>query len=171
MMTLAETIVGEPTADNGAMLVVPVPSQSAEVAPPISGRVWWTASMADERWRIEDADEVARWSDVYEDALRRNDVAMLDELFWDDPTVVRFGIADWQRGHDAVAGWRATAPAVSPHRVISARHVVALAPGVVAVDLLFIDDVATTGRQSQTWLRTGAGWRIARAHVSVVPAG
>jgi ketosteroid isomerase-like protein len=127
--------------------------------------------MRDEAWRAADADEVTRCSDVYEDALRRNDVATLDELFWDDPTVLRFGVADWQRGHAAVRTWRATAPPVSPDRMIRERHVIALAPGVVAVDLIFADDATTIGRQSQTWVRTDAGWRIARAHVSVIPTG
>jgi hypothetical protein len=40
----------------------------------------------------------------------------------------------------------------------------------VAVDLVFADDDTSIGRQSQTWVRTADGWRIARAHVSVVPA-
>jgi Protein of unknown function (DUF3225) len=28
----------------------------------------------------------------------------------------------------------------------------------------------TTGRQSQVWLRTDLGWRVAAAHVSLTPA-
>jgi hypothetical protein len=124
-----------------------------------------------ERARGDDGDraEVEHWSDVYEDALRRHDVATLDALFWDDPAVLRFGVADQQCGYGEVVTWRAGATPISPDRVITARHVVALAPGVVAVDLTFADDDATIGRQSQTWIRVAAGWRIARAHVSVIP--
>ena len=28
---------------------------------------------------------------------------------------------------------------------------------------------AKTGRQSQTWMRTGQGWRVVAAHVSLLP--
>ena len=126
--------------------------------------------MTDDRAAGDEAAEVEGWSDVYEAALLRHDVGTLNELFWDDPAVLRFGIADWQLGHAALVAWRAGSPPISPGRVITERHVVALAPGVVAVDLLFADDEASIGRQSQTWIRTGGGWRIARAHVSVIPA-
>ncbi len=34
----------------------------------------------------------------YEAALVANDVDVLDELFWDSPHVVRFGLADRQQG-------------------------------------------------------------------------
>lgn len=34
----------------------------------------------------------------YEAALVANDVDILDELFWDSPDVVRFGLADRQHG-------------------------------------------------------------------------
>jgi len=40
----------------------------------------------------------------------------------------------------------------------------------VAVDLTFADDDHSIGRQSQTWIRTDAGWRISRAHVSIIAA-
>lgn len=135
--------------------------------PTTCGELRW---MTDERAGADEVAEVERWSDVYEAALVRHDVTTLNELFWDDPGVLRFGIADWQRGHGALVAWRATSPQISPGRVITERHVVALAPGVVAVDLLFADDEVSVGRQSQTWIRTGGGWRIARAHVSVIPA-
>jgi hypothetical protein len=105
---------------------------------------------------------------VYEDALRRNDVEQLDGLFVDHPDVLRFGVADEQHSYAALVAWRAGAPAISPDRRITARWIVALAPGVVAVDLTFADDDEHVGRQSQTWVRTGAGWRISRAHVSII---
>ena len=99
--------------------------------------------------------EVEHWSDVYEDALRRNDVDQLNGLFLDHPDVLRFGVADEQHGYDELVAWRAGAPAISPDRRITGRWIVALAPGVVAVDLTFADDERHVGRQSQTWVRTG----------------
>jgi ketosteroid isomerase-like protein len=117
-----------------------------------------------------EADEVARCSDAYEAALRSHDIATLNEMFWTDPAVVRFGVADGQTSYDEVAAWRATASPIDPGRVITFRRVTSLAPGVVAVDLTFRDaDSSALGRQSQTWIRTAEGWRIARAHVSVIP--
>ena len=59
--------------------------------------------------------------------------------------------------------------AISHERRRRSRHIVALAPGVVAVDITFHDG-DRIGRQSQTWIEVAAGWRIARAHVSVIPA-
>ena len=132
--------------------------------------MWWTHDVAggrDERDREQR--EVEHWSDVYEDALRRNDVDVLNELFWHDAATLRFGVADHQVGFAAIAAWRADAPAIPPQRVITTRHVVTLAPGVVAVDLMFDDgDPEVVGRQSQTWLRVDGAWRIARAHVSLI---
>ena len=116
-----------------------------------------------------DLGEVEHWSDEYESALRRNDVDVMLSMFWDDPAVLRFGIADEQHGTAELRAWRAAAPPINPDRITHARHVVALAPGVVAVDITFADDDDSIGRQSQTWVRRPEGWRIVRAHVSVIP--
>ena len=114
-------------------------------------------------------EEVTRLSDEYEAALRRNDVAVLDELFADDPRVLRFGVGDMQHGRAQIVEWRASAPPICPGRVITSRDVVALGYGVVAVDLTFVDDDPSwIGRQSQTWIRLDVGWRIVRAHVSMI---
>ena len=116
------------------------------------------------------ADEgiVGALSDAYEAALLANDVAAMDRAFLDSPATLRFGIAEIQRGADEIAAWRRTAPGVPADRTITSRVVHELAPGVVAVDLTFVNgDDPTVGRQSQVWVRTDRGWRIARAHVSM----
>jgi hypothetical protein len=136
------------------------------LAAPGCGDVWWTAPVDEQP---DEVGEVEHWSDVYEDALRRNDVDLLNGLFLDRPDVLRFGVADEQHGYAELVAWRAGAPAISPQRQITGRWIVALAPGVVAVDLTFADDGQHTGRQSQTWLRADDGWRISRAHVSIIP--
>ena len=112
--------------------------------------------------------EVTALSDRYEEALVGNDVATLDALFADDDRVLRFGLADMQRGKGELVAWRASAPAVNPRRRIVTRDVTALAVDVVAVDLTFVDEPRATGRQSQTWVRGRDGYRIVRAHVSIV---
>jgi hypothetical protein len=111
---------------------------------------------------------VAALSDTYEAALLANDLGVLDGMFVPDGRVLRFGIADQQRGHDELAAWRAQSSGVSKVRRITSRTVLELGPGVVAVDLTFVNGEAPAiGRQSQTWVRTADGWRIVRAHVSM----
>ena len=109
-------------------------------------------------------------SDEYEAALVRNDLAAMNDVFWHSDDVLRFGIADMQSGYDEVVAWRTGALPVPSTRTIIERKVLELAPGVVAVDLTFRNsDEPMIGRQSQTWVERGEGWRIARAHVSVIP--
>jgi len=112
---------------------------------------------------------VARLSDEYEAALVRNDLAAMNDVFWQSADVLRFGIADMQSGYDEVVAWRAAATPVPASRTIVERTVLEIAPGVVAVDLTFRNgDEPFIGRQSQTWVEHENGWRIARAHVSVI---
>jgi hypothetical protein len=114
--------------------------------------------------------EVGLLSDSYERALLHNDVDAMNAAFWVSDAVVRYGIADMQYGYDDVVAWRAQALPVNPLRQIVRKTVASLSPDVVAVDLLFDDgNGSVTGRQSQTWVRRPEGWRIVRAHVSVVP--
>ena len=44
------------------------------------------------------------------------DVAVLTELFWDDPRCVRYGVADRQDGAAEIAAWRRAHPSVPPGR-------------------------------------------------------
>ena len=113
---------------------------------------------------------VTRLSDEYEAALVRNDLAAMNDVFWHSDDVLRFGIADMQSGYDEVVAWRAAAIPVPSTRTIIERRVLELAPRVVAVDLTFRNgDEPMIGRQSQTWVERSDGWRIVRAHVSVIP--
>ncbi len=113
--------------------------------------------------------EVSRLSDAYEEALLLNDLDAINGVFWASPKVLRFGIADMQVGIDELTSWRASAEAVNPARRITSKTVLALGPGIVAVDLTFKNgNDPMIGRQSQTWVRLPEGWRIVRAHVSIV---
>jgi hypothetical protein len=58
---------------------------------------------------------------------------------------------------------------VPEDRRVTSRHVLVLAPDVVAVDITFCNgDAPGIGRQSQTWRRIDGTWRIVRAHVSMI---
>lgn len=106
----------------------------------------------------------------YERALAAGDVATLTELFWDDPRCVRFGVADRQQGGAEIAAWRAAHPSVPPGRRLHDTRVLAVGDTTAVVTTLFgYPDGAVEGRQSQTWVRFAAGWRIVAAHVSQVP--
>jgi len=113
---------------------------------------------------------VGRLSDEYEDALLRNDLDAMNEVFWHSDDVLRFGIAEMQSGFDEVVAWRVATQPVPATRTIVDRRVLEIAPGVVAVDLTFRNgEEPMIGRQSQTWVEHAEGWRIVRAHVSVIP--
>lgn len=115
--------------------------------------------------------EVSLLFDAYEDALLSNDVDAMNNAFVASDDVLRFGIAEMQVGFGELVAWRASAAPVDPDRRITSRTVLGLAPGVVAVDITFANgDEPVVGRQSQTWVRRPEGWRIIRAHVSVIPA-
>ena len=105
----------------------------------------------------------------YEAALLANDVATMDRWFWDDPAVVRYGLAECQYGPEEIARWRRQAAPVPADR----RHVrttfVPAGDDVVVVALEFANgDAPGRGRQSQVWRRTADGWRVVHAHVSMI---
>ena len=108
----------------------------------------------------------------YERALAEGDVTVLTELFWDDPRCVRYGVADRQHGAAEIAAWRRAHPSVSPGRRLRETVVVAVDERAAVVSTMFgYPDGAVEGRQTQTWARLAAGWRIVAAHVSELPAG
>jgi ketosteroid isomerase-like protein len=122
--------------------------------------------------RPEVVAEVRAVFDRYEAALVANQVDTLNELFWPTPMTLRFGVGDAQVGFDQVARWRGEQGPLPPGRTLSDTRVVTFGDDVAVVTTLFrYPGRAMVGRQSQTWLRTPDGWRIASAHVSEVPDG
>jgi ketosteroid isomerase-like protein len=104
----------------------------------------------------------------YEEALRSNDVAALNGFFLDSPEAVRYGIAEQHYGWQAIADYRRSAPPVHPQRRLLRSLVRALSNDVACVSAEFDDPASRRlGRQTQTWVRTAQGWRIAQAHVSL----
>jgi Protein of unknown function (DUF3225) len=107
---------------------------------------------------------------AYEEALVANDTETLNELFWDSPLTQRFGVADAQDGYDQVAAWRATQGSLPAGRALTHTKIVTFGEDVAVVTTYFrYPGSPMVGRQSQTWIRTAEGWRIASAHVSDVP--
>lgn len=102
----------------------------------------------------------------YNRAVGENDVAVMNELFWDSPHTVRYGFTENLYGYAEIERFR-NAQTRKIDRSVG-RHVI----------VSFGRDLAYTwcetrtagsdrqGRQTQVWVRTADGWRIAAAHVS-----
>ncbi|ACI51989.1 conserved hypothetical protein [Gluconacetobacter diazotrophicus PA1 5] len=113
--------------------------------------------------------EVTAMSDRYEAALMANDVAVLDALFRDAPETIRYGVGEVLYGFAEIAAFRVGRAGGSPQRRVLRRVVTTFGTDMATVNLEFQREGATRiGRQSQTWLRTEAGWKITCAHVSLM---
>jgi hypothetical protein len=114
--------------------------------------------------------EVASAFARYERALVANDVAALDQLFWVNPCTLRYGVAENLYGYDAIANFRATRPPINMTRRLMNTVITAYGRDFATANTEFQREGSTvTGRQSHVWLRTPEGWRIAAAHVSLMP--
>jgi Protein of unknown function (DUF3225) len=105
----------------------------------------------------------------YEDALTHNKVEVLDELFWDSPTTVRYGIFENLIGHAAIKAFRASRSPAGLQRTL--HHTVITTYGdafATAMTEFRRAGSNRIGRQSQTWIKTPAGWRCVAAHVSLM---
>lgn len=106
-------------------------------------------------------------SDEYEEALAQNDIAKLDVLFSDNPNVIRLGATENLFGAEEIAAFRRARTNGAPPRERLRREIVSLGPNAGCVTIVFRNLAnGRIGRQSQTWLREGKGWRILIAHVS-----
>lgn len=105
----------------------------------------------------------------YEAALVGNDVAVLDELFWDSPLTVRYGIAENLIGYAAIRAFRAARPAAGLERQLAGTVITTYGRDLATAMTEFRrEGSAKLGRQSQTWVRMAQGWRVVAAHVSLI---
>jgi hypothetical protein len=105
----------------------------------------------------------------YEDALTNNKVEVLDELFWDSPTTVRFGIFENLYGYDAIKAFRASRAPSGLQRTLQNTVITTFGDRFATAMTEFRRAGGTKlGRQSQTWMKTEQGWRCVAAHVSLM---
>jgi 1-carboxybiuret hydrolase subunit AtzH-like protein len=106
----------------------------------------------------------------YEKALVSNDVAVLGELFRDDPCTLRYGIGENLYGYEAINAFRAARSPVGLMRKTDKTVITAYGRDTAVASTLFYRDSAPgrVGRQMQTWIRFPEGWRIVAAHVSII---
>jgi hypothetical protein len=105
----------------------------------------------------------------YEDALVNNQVEVLDELFWNSPTTIRYGVTETLIGYAAIQAFRAARPATGLARRLSNTVITTYGRDTATAMTEFHRDGSTrVGRQSQTWVRLPEGWRVVAAHVSLI---
>ena len=113
--------------------------------------------------------EVTAAFERYEKALVTNDVAVLDELFFDDPNTIRYGVGENLYGSDEIKAFRAARSPAGLVRKLDRTRITTYGDDFATANTLFVREGGTKlGRQSQTWVRTAAGWRVVSAHVSLI---
>jgi ketosteroid isomerase-like protein len=113
--------------------------------------------------------EVEAVFDRYERALVGNDVATLDELFFDSLHTVRYGVAENLYGHEAIRAFRAGRPATGLARDILRTQITTYGDRFATTHIEFRRHGSERhGRQTQTWMKTPDGWRVVSAHVSLM---
>ncbi len=104
----------------------------------------------------------------YEEALVTNQRAVLDELFWNSPHTLRYGFSENHYGHADIRAFRASLPVQSPPRELLRTVITTYGRDFATANVEFRREGSREiGRQSQTWIRTADGWRVAAAHVSL----
>jgi hypothetical protein len=106
----------------------------------------------------------------YEDALVKNRVEVLDELFWQSPRTVRYGTGENLYGFDEIAAFRSARSAAGLARRLGRTVITTYGRDfATAMTEFHREGQPAVGRQSQTWVRTPEGWRVVAAHVSLLP--
>jgi len=105
----------------------------------------------------------------YEKALISNDVAVLDELFWDDGRTVRYGATENLYGMAEIRDFRHSRPSKGLDRLLRRTTITTYGEDMAVASTEFTrENSERVGRQMQTWVKFPCGWRIVAAHVSLM---
>lgn len=105
----------------------------------------------------------------YEKALTGNDVAVLDELFWNNPQTVRYGATENLVGYEAIQSFRKGRSPKGLMRNLRNTTITTFGYSFATASTEFVrDGDSRIGRQMQTWVRQPQGWRIVAAHISLL---
>ncbi|CAN5505479.1 oxalurate catabolism protein HpxZ [soil metagenome] len=113
--------------------------------------------------------EVSEMFAKYERALMANDVDALNEYFWNDPRVLRYGVLENLYGWAAIAKYRSERPPAVQRKLHRTIITTFGRNTATAVTEYQEHRASQIGRQSQTWVRIENEWRIVSAHVSLPP--
>lgn len=111
--------------------------------------------------------ELAAIFAIYETALMENDLATLDQLFWQSSLTVRFGTSENLYGIDAIRAFRQVRNVGTLKRILRHTQITTYGEDFATTTTEFIRVDQLLGRQSQTWVRFAEGWRVVSAHVSL----
>lgn len=101
---------------------------------------------------------------AYERALLANDVDALIPFFWQSPHAVRYGATENLYGWDQIVAFRKQRAQPPPRTLFNT--VITTYGNDYANTSTEFRRADGTGRQSQSWIRTETGWKIAAAHIS-----
>jgi hypothetical protein len=106
----------------------------------------------------------------YQRAVDTNDAATMNRLFWNSPSTVRFGPNGTLIGHAALSAFRLSRSHQGVPRNLQNTVITTFGRDYAATNTETTRaGSSAVGRQSQCWIRTPDGWRIAAAHVSEMP--
>lgn len=114
--------------------------------------------------------ELTALHERYETALVANDAVVLDEMFWDSPHALRYGVAENLYGIEEIRTFRLNRPAINLARTVRRIEITSFgdSAGVINLEYVRIADRERIGRQTQFWMRLPQGWKIVSAHVSLM---
>lgn len=108
---------------------------------------------------------------LYEKALNENDVAVLNELFWDSPHTIRYGVNEQLYGYAEIKGFRAGRATIDLRRELLKVVITTYGRDFATASCEYKRlETGRRGRQMQTWMRVDGEWRVVAAHVSLLPA-
>ena len=109
--------------------------------------------------------ELTKQFERYQQAIIDNDVAVLNELFWNNALTLRYGVGENLYGHAEIAAFRGARDPKSVARVVGKSVITSYRRDAATTNIEFVR-AGRKGRQSQAWIRMPEGWRIVAAHVS-----
>lgn len=113
--------------------------------------------------------EVRAVFERYEAALLANDVPVLEELFWNSPLTVRYGVGENLHGWKEISAFRRARKTGAFRRALRQTVITTYGRDFATANTQYLrEGFDRIGRESKTLLRTSDGWRIVSAHVSLI---
>ena len=109
--------------------------------------------------------EITKQFNRYQQAIIDNDIAVLNELFWNNTLTLRYGTGENLYSHSEIAAFRGARDPRSVQRIVGKSVVTSYGHDAATTNIEFTR-AGRKGRQSQAWIRMPEGWRIVAAHVS-----
>ncbi len=106
----------------------------------------------------------------YQRAVDTNDARVMNELFWNSPSTLRYAPNGTLQGYAAIAAFRSGRAGGGVARTLGNTVITTFGRDFAATNTESTrPGTATISRQSQAWVRMPEGWRIVAAHVSDQP--